>query len=762
MSNFLVCASIINANGESLNGMRSEIDVELVPTGVQAKGKSKEKEEAKGKEKDGEIAAKSISKEAKGPVKARGRPKKVENASLKNSFAKAAETTQQSGNALAHRPRVYMQQQTLPQPLHKPMEVEKPTLTSIRTRLPIANIKERMWLYESLVRFDWFEISKTILKNLDRFDDWTEGHLQTILEKLICRAADIGNIKNKPSRKIHQKLVSTFQEFGQDIKRGEAWEAAKKYCTYKNIKTATLQDVPLLPHQIFDEKKSRQVANVPTETLLEGRMTRGRRLAQQRAVERAKIISMKEMQDSDESSLSSMEEESEADSGSESVDEEEEVVTRRSRRLNKGKGDRKTRSRGKVALPPSESNESEEEDEVPAQANESKSESDSDVEIIGEIRTDGPREAPPFEERVAILSGLVEVLMEKKAINEEITSGFKEVILLEKAGKEEERELIAEQAQILQAHSNKAPSMLEIADFAAWKEEKNTLMKKHAFDLMDIKVHTYLQIEAHKSRSGPLGKDADGNEYWQLSEYNEFKPVDVTGRWAWSLLVLGSDFYKTPLDPPEESKEDTPMMDATDDKQLGIDEGLDEIKSAETSIDEDFVVLINVPTSRKSPVQKSQKEETKAESGPSTPIKETSAIQEIAKKGVEGAETFGFSCTDDHLAIARLKEYVLYRLASKEYEEMLEARTAEQLEKEQMLNASIEEQIHLDSETDIGITSMTTGSTMRAKMSERKRRKAEMMEKHSSRRKEVENLLSNLEMVRMYHQWHSTEEEKSK
>lgn len=651
-----------------------------------------------------------------------------------------------------------LQQRTFQTPVRKPKAVDMPQLARMQTRLPVPNLMERIWLYESLIRFDLLQIPNSILMNLDKFDDWTETQVQVLLEKLICRIAEISSVKAKPLRLIHKKLVESFLATGNDLKRGEAWDAAKKFCLSNEARLVNLEMVELLPHQKGGARKAAfQSQPASNETLLGGRLTRSRRLAETRALERVKAISRREMESSDESELS---EESEQNSQDEASSEEgtDDDEAPRGHQWSKKGAVRRSARRKAINTKTSSSSEGDTSIE-----DEKKGEGHGSDESVAEIlEEDEPIMMPTFEERIAILSALVDVVVQTKQINEETTLGFKTALELEKSGREEEKELLHEQEEEMRLLNDKAPSMTLIEEYQQWKEEKRELTKKHDYEILDLRVHTQLQIEANKIRSEPLGVDVDGNQYWQLSEYVEVKPQDSTGRWAWNLLVLGTPFFVA-------SKEEEPPVPLESTEAENIAAKSSSVKNEEVkdeSVDSEVMVVISVPLKKKS-ASATEEEEERAVSG-NTPSLETKVELPSVPlaQGKTNEPPTGFTSTDKYEIIGQLIEYIHYRLSLREYEELLQYRKKNEVK----ANPSIVDLTETDVESSNQTLSAEASSSSTSIPSETevtflqqvpsgltdgKREKKELRDSHTVRRKEVEELVKRLDMVRQYYKWHS-------
>ena len=80
-------------------------------------------------------------------------------------------------------------------PLKPPTEAPPPVFEVIPTKLPEENMRARMWIYESMVRFDKFGLNRTVLSQLDRLDNWTHAMAQDMLACLLKTVAGMSNIE---------------------------------------------------------------------------------------------------------------------------------------------------------------------------------------------------------------------------------------------------------------------------------------------------------------------------------------------------------------------------------------------------------------------------------------------------------------------------------------------------------------------------------------------------------------------------------------
>ncbi|UZJ53056.1 hypothetical protein CBS101457_002376 [Exobasidium rhododendri] len=695
--------------------------------------------------------------------------KKV-NSALADGFAKACTNAlQQDELPNAARATPTLQQQTFQRPLRKPKVVELPSLRSLEIRLPHRNVLERIWLYETLIRFDILCVPRGVLKHLDKFEDWTEGQVQTILEKLICRVAGVSDVRSKAVRSVHKRLLESFQLSGGDLERGEAWEAAKNFCTSRDIEIVDLESVDILPHQVGSHQKIKEVQVDPSRTLLNSRVTRSKRLAELQASRKIKDAAVKELEDSEEEGSSEgdeIEEEEEEDE-SDRYDASRRIMSTRKSRPSARKGSptasrRSARQRGNKISRISTSAEAEEVEESSIMGAERKETPESEVEEVEPAKLAGPVRAPPFEERIAILSGLVRALIASKEVIEEINVSLKISQEIEKAGKEEEKELVRQQEEDMRALQVRAPSMTLVEDYCAWKEEFKKAKRRNDYSLLDSRMRLHLQLDAHKTRSGPLGVDVDGNEYWQLSEYLEEMPQDTTGHWAWSLLVIGSTFYE-PLNVLEKEQKIEGEGDSCQEEEDKEDEVM---KSSP------FYVVIDVPTKKRkkktaTPVADSE-EAIETDAGFETPPphnrnggKQVELLPKVKNT------TVGFSVTNDHTVIGNLIDYIKNRVAWCEFEEATEERkkndaSAGRPDSENRTSPLKMGEFAMTGSSRGGILSNETDTTKRSHISSielKRRRRAELKELQLDRQSRVEALTERLILVKQYYQWHAEEGE---
>lgn len=497
-------------------------------------------------------------------VKAKGAKKttspKVKQPTILNGFARAVQSDgsvayrQEASSSADVRTPPAKKRKILP-PLVEPPKVERPRLEKIVTSLPLPNVMERIWIYESLVRFDAIEMpKKAILQKLDRFDDWSESQLHTMLVRLACYSAEIKTLKQnpQPTHIRFRPLIKALQDADKDLTRGDAWQKAKEILEYKEVTLPELEDVELRPEQMastadvsFTSDADKSIT--PIETLLNSRATRSRRAANTAARERVKYFTTNDLQDDSE-------EEDDSEKGDDAMDyaealddeHDDKPVLRKSRRSARTvqQKEESDQSRSEIRKALGLRDRSKRNSIVSENVEEKKAKTDSDEDddviiVEPEETVQEKIPLPPFEQRISILSGMIELVLQRAEIRQEVEEGARLVREKIKEAKDQEREILKKQDEEIKLLRKTHIDMHRTTKTQEWKEILDKKLRDHLIELIDIRVDLHVFTDANKPRTGPLGRDTDGNEYWHLSEFNEQFPADPTGHWAWSLLVMG-------------------------------------------------------------------------------------------------------------------------------------------------------------------------------------------------------------------------------
>jgi hypothetical protein len=384
--------------------------------------------------------------------------------------------------------------------------------------------------------------------------------MQLVLERIIVAVAGLNNIhsNNAQPKAKTTRVVKAYREFGNDLKRGEPWQAAKDLC--ENVGAL----VPSLPHieRNFDDEGNNPANDrddTPADhepTLLGSRLTRTRRAAEVRALERVKLQSLADYESMESSSSDEGELPSDDDGGAREVDSDREdweqdddedapptrsssrkgaqrdrVVSEGSRRSGRQRqapssviadtaaasaGQRKS-SRQIVAINASDSASGSSDRSTATPAPEGEDADNKSTELTPPAET-GPAPAPEMEEKIAIICGLLEAVMQTPEVAEELKAAAVRLPAIEKARQEELKEHEKEWEEIKKEIWTSAPSMIQADNFNKWKTQKEKKEKNFKMRILDTRVNAYKETEANKLRTGPLGVDADGRVYWQLTE----------------------------------------------------------------------------------------------------------------------------------------------------------------------------------------------------------------------------------------------------
>lgn len=659
-------------------------------------------------------------------------------------------------------------QTALPRPLKAPAPVAAPELEVIPTKLQRENFDARVWIYETLVRFEFIKVPKAILSQLDKFDLWTHRQVQMLLERILVALAGVHSISSGQPKAGTTESVKAYRKYGDDLTRGEPWQSAKLLCEASKV------DVPTLPHvdRIFEDESKEPPVTDSGPTLLSSRSTRARRAAEVKALERVKLQSLRDM-DKDFDSDSEVSDEpprgrgqrarsrvdySFVDDGDEEDvdDAEEEEAPRRSGRQTARqvsmaqngrnaspegvrRSGRSTRGAIAVETSPDESDEEGSRDRADASVTASARSSARAESEAGTRASEGPSAAtadgggdttpvaveppkeaepvpaPEMEEKVAILVGLLEAVMQTSAVGDELKAGAARLPEIEKGYKDDLKELEKEWSHIKHGLSTDAPSISQAEQFAKWKKDKEKKERDFKLRILDAKVDAYRQTEANKIRTGPLGIDADGREFWQLTEFNETMPAHTAGRWAWCVLVYGERMTKhapLPSAMPNNASNVSPLKAFAG--EAGGDVNGDVKMEAESDV-----------------------KPTPARDGFTTPPRDVGDADADDGKVFMG--------TNYPPSIKEVISFLKYRCLQLDYEELRAQRDAE----EAAQAGATDGDTTLGSPSASGSGSASVGFSRKAKR--------QLKEAQEERKRRVDELCEKLEGCRRYYLWHGGE-----
>ncbi|PWN54462.1 hypothetical protein IE53DRAFT_70853 [Violaceomyces palustris] len=576
--------------------------------------KKTEKEEKLAVAKSPKSGDKATGADKKGKGKTKGNEGKKVQSTLQKSHANAKNQAKVKGAAkeLSLSPSK-RRQSALLRPLKAPTAVPSPNCELIGTPLKPENLRARMWLYETLVRFDVIGLPRSVLNNLDRFDNWTHRLVQDVLATVLRFVAGLSNIEKGNPAKNTTKAVHAFRKHGHSLTRGEPWVETRNMLEFLGYR---IEELPKVQHsELFVEDEA------SPEPVIQRRMTRGRRIQEDEDFELARRESL-------------------ANSRSRTEDSD-------------------------------------------VSASESRASSPDPVAL------EEPVEAPDLEGKVAILTALIEVALMTDKIAEELKGAPDSIAALEKTAKVEAVKMEKEQAERLVELNKRAPSIVS-EEYAKWKAERTELWRDYHWRQLDARVFSELQCDTHALRTGPIGHDVDGREYWHLREYQERMPRHTEGRWSWCLIVLGKPFPKNPR--PTITQEDA--GEGQGEGQKGGPGGsfpptpsTCPSKAQVNAEVEGMELDVTTPPGTPSKVS-DEKEKAHAGAGGVVAAKGDAGKTEKEKEAIEiddeeeddDPDRSDVVCmgTNDPLVIQATIDFIHYRLARKEYEEnVIQKRKAE-------------------------------------------------------------------------------------
>ncbi|TKY86366.1 hypothetical protein EX895_004515 [Sporisorium graminicola] len=716
--------------------------------------------------------------------------------------------------------------------LKPPAEAAPPVFEVIPTKLPEENMRARMWIYESMVRFDKFGLNRGVLSQLDRLEHWTHAMAQDMLACLLKTMAGMTNIDKGQPTKPFVKAVTAFRTHGKSLQRGEPWSAAaelisifglahtplafvehdipveveaaaaqrspsppaarvtrarraKESNQYEMVRQLSLLDqweedefgggdedddedaLPSKRRRVPTKKKSIYVYDDPSdddESMADpdDSSARGRRLGRARKAAdnqpapeirltgRQQAIKLQQEQQKEEQAAAEKQRQEEEDD-----DEARQAQASRKRRrstngtASDGSDDEGIHHNGLDLMKKSRlragssADEAESDDGADA---ESRDKEHRDVQFNGATNVQAAEQAeqevdsPDLETKVSILSALIDAAVMAESITEELKTAPEQMTAMERTHKAANHEMEREIAEELAELNKRAPSIVS-PEYQKWKAEKASLEHDHAWRRQDARVTSELALDTHALRTGPIGHDVDGREYWHLREYQERMPKYTEGRYAWCLVVMGPAFPQDPNKVQEGANEEENVKqeegdtngkqdDADDSGLTSLDASTDNGEAAAES--EAMDVKLGLPTSLQNGGSKTEADNSTA-----------TATTRICM----GA--------NDPATIKKLIDYVRFRLERVEYEEsvaMQEREKAARLAKEGGGGGDgsrASSPVDADSETAASAGRESVYSVRKAKQT--------LKDTQEERRKQVEQLLKRLTKSKEYFAWHREE-----
>lgn len=707
-------------------------------------------------------------------------------------------------------------------PFEAPAEATPPVFEIIPTKLPEENMRVRMWIYESFVRFDKFGLNRGVLSQLDKLEHWTHAMAQDMLACLLKTVAGMTNIEKGQPTKPFVKAITAFRTHGKSLQRGEPWSAATELLSIFGL---TRSPLAFVEHDVPVEVEAAAAQRSPSPPVT--RVTRARRAKESNQYEIARQLSLldrweedefgddddkdavpskrrrastkkksiyvyddpsdddESMADPDDSARSrrsgrarkadekepapevrltgrqqaiklqqEQQKEEQAAAKKQRQEEEDEArqaqVSRKRRQSSNGTASGVSDDEGiqrnglshkkrRRLTAGSSDDEAGSDDDDDDDAIESRDKDHGDKKSNGATDDQGNEQAeqevesPDLETKVSILSALIDAAVMADSVAEELKTATENMASMDRAHKaanvEMEREIVEELAEL----NKRAPSIVS-PEYQKWKAEKAALEQDHAWRRQDARVTSELALDTHALRTGPIGHDVDGREYWHLREYQERMPKYTEGRYAWCLVVLGQAFPVDLNRAQEEAKEaeeadangKQEKKDEADDSGLAsLDASTDNGKAEVES--EAKGVKLGLPTSLQNGTCKIEAEST----------------------------TRVCMGTNDPATIKTLIDFVRFRLERVEYEEnvaMQEREKGARLAKE----GGDEDGSRASSPVNGDGEGGTTNAGGESMYSIRKAKQT-LRDTQEERRKQVEQLLKRLNKSKEYFAWHREE-----
>ena len=738
-------------------------------------------------------------------------------------------------------------------PLKAPAEAAPPVFEVIPTKLPEDNMRARMWIYESMVRFDKFGLNRGVLSQLDKFEHWTHAMVQDMLSCLLKTIAGLSNIEKGQPTKPFVKAITAFRSHAKSLQRGEPWSAATELLSILGIARTPLAFVE---HDIPVEVEAAAAQRSPSPPA--ARVTRARRAKETNQYEIARQLSLLDSWEEDEfgETVSEVNDDDQEDavpskrrrattqkksiyvyedpSDDESMaDPDDSARGRRSARSRKAaekepapeirltgrqqaiklqqeqqkqeeeaaaaaaakqrqeekdeahqaRSSRKRRSRGSGSVNGTTSGDSDDQDEgvhrnarihkkrrrLTAGSSDDEADSDDDddddnqdrdedrvndhvdVDAQSDSVTDSRNneeqkevESPDLETKVSILSALIDAAVMADNIAEELKTASDNMAAMDRTHKaanvEMEKEIVDELAEL----NKRAPSIVS-PEYQKWKAEKAALEQDHAWRRQDARVTSELALDTHALRTGPLGVDVDGREYWHLREYQERMPKYTEGRYAWCLVVLGSAF---PVDPNRRAEEEAKKEEDKDGDSKAKDEA-----------DDSGLTLLDASTDQgKADVESDAK---------NVKLGLPTSLQDGGDRKTEVDARRICMGANDPASIKALIDYVGFRLERVEYEEntaMQEREKAALLAKEGNGGAANDTRASSPAAAAAAAAAAANGagearpsSGGGESMYSVRKAKQKLKDTQEERRKQMEQLLRRLNKSKEYFAWHREE-----
>ncbi len=329
-------------------------------------------------------------------------------------------------------------------------------------------------------------------------------------------------------------------------------------------------------------------------------------------------------------------------------------------------------------------------------------------------------------------------------IAEELKTATDNIAALERTHRAAHAEMEKEIAEELAEFNKRAPSIVS-PEYQKWKAQKAELERDIAWRRLDASVINNLAVDTHALRSGPLGYDVDGREYWHLREYQEKMPRLTEGRYAWCLVVLGPAFPVDPNQPKEEEAKEGD--DAAEEKEAENGDDKSAVKAEAKDVGDDSG-LTSLDASVENDAATGGAD---ADGDVKMGLPTSAAVVKSETNGHEAVSTTRICMgANNPLTIKTLTEYISYRLEQVEYEENVSMQ-----EREKAARLAKEEGATSDSPADAdedGEDNKATGGA--ESMYGIRKAKLTLKDTQEERRKQVQQLIKRLNKSKEYFAWH--------
>lgn len=331
--------------------------------------------------------------------------------------------------------------------------------------LPVANVFARVYLYEYLARFEDANALGWPPTRLDAVHCWDDYVALQILQRLAVHLGGLTELASGQPSAGCGALVRALRRHMDEPEAPAPWIAAHSMLERAHVPPYDLEEVSVdLPVWRRPAAKKAQEPIMPRRTRSTTRLV---------------------------DAVAQLDDDMDLD--------EPEEGTRRSRRAEQLAAKKRSddlRERAERVLGPQALGEEEEEEEEDGEPMHLESKIACLVRLCDLMST--PKGVPASSSMHRLVQPLIDSLP-----------------ALEKEAREHVAKVKSECEATMNALQKKAPSMVS-PRYNAWKEERKNLGLANDHAVRTAQAEQYVSVARCTPRSGPLGRDLDGNEYWHL------------------------------------------------------------------------------------------------------------------------------------------------------------------------------------------------------------------------------------------------------